>query len=173
MNKAAEGELGSERPERPIAPTSSGGAATRTAGGVSALHLYKPGQGTYVRWGTAIGIGIIAFGIAYACSEWLGDQNPWIQQSVPVLVMAALAYGTFWLVGQQKAVVDFLVATEGEMKKVNWSSWREVWGATKVVIVSVVSLGIMLCLVDLLFMFWFSAIGVLKTGGIGSFFKTQ
>jgi preprotein translocase SecE subunit len=173
MNKSADDERGGERTERPLAPTPTGGAAAQASGGASALHLYKPGQGAYVRWGSAIGIGIIALGIANGCYEWLADRNLWVQVLVPVLILLVLAYGAFWLLGQYKTVVDFMIATEGEMKKVNWSSRREVLGATKVVIVSVISLGVLLCVVDVLFIFWFETIGVLRTHALGSFFKTQ
>ena len=96
-----------------------------------------------------------------------------VRRGTEVVVMVLMAYLAFWLFGQYKAVVDFMVATEGEMKKVNWSSWREVWGSTKVVIVSVLALGVLLCVVDVLFIFSFEAIGVLRTGVLGQFFKTQ
>jgi len=173
MNKSADDERDEQREERPSAPTPTGGQAARGSGGGSALHLYKPGQGPYVRWGSAIAGGILALGVANVCYEWLADQAEWVQLFVPVLLLLVMAYGLFWLFGRYHAVVDFMVATEGEMKKVNWSSRREVLGATKVVIISVLALGILLTIVDILFIFWFETIGVLRTGGLSQLFKTQ
>jgi preprotein translocase subunit SecE len=58
--------------------------------------------------------------------------------------------------------VDFLIATESEMKKVTWSSRKEVWGATKVVIGMVIFLAVGLFCVDFAFTWFFWKIGVLK-----------
>ena len=174
MNKSADDERGEERTERPYAAAPTGAQAQRgTGGGATALNLYKPGQGVWVRWLSAGGAGIIALGVANACREWLANQNEWVQIFVPVGIMLVFAYGIFWLFGKHRGTVDFMIATEGEMKKVNWSSRREVFGATKVVIVSVIALGVLLCVVDLLFIFWFEAIGVLRTGVLANFFKSS
>ena len=81
---------------------------------------------------------------------------------IPVAVLAAAVYLVFWLVGRKRSTVDFMIATEGEMKKVNWSSRKEVLGATKVVIFTVLALGLMLAIVDFVFMLVFSLIGVLR-----------
>lgn len=57
--------------------------------------------------------------------------------------------------------VDFLIATDSEMKKVNWTSRRELIGSTKVVIVFMFFIAFLLFVIDILFgylMFW---IGVL------------
>ncbi|MBU0718456.1 MAG: preprotein translocase subunit SecE [Planctomycetes bacterium] len=56
-----------------------------------------------------------------------------------------------------------MVATEGEMKKVSWSSKAEVIGSTKVVIMFTVLLAALLFVVDLVFQRFFTYIGVLKT----------
>ena len=40
----------------------------------------------------------------------------------------------YYLVCLKPKVVDFLIATEGEMKKVNWSTRREIMASTRVVI---------------------------------------
>jgi preprotein translocase SecE subunit len=61
-----------------------------------------------------------------------------------------------------RRVCDFLIATDGEMKKVNWSSRREITGSTKVVIFVVVALGLFLFFVDILLMLFFSEIKVLR-----------
>ena len=57
-----------------------------------------------------------------------------------------------------------MIATEGEMKKVNWSTRREVIGSTKVVITITIFLAILLFCIDLVFQALFRAIGVLRVG---------
>jgi preprotein translocase subunit SecE len=66
-------------------------------------------------------------------------------------------------VGLNRKANDFFIATEGEMKKVNWSSRQEIVRSTKVVVVTVILFGAFLFLADVLFMEFFSAIKVLQT----------
>jgi preprotein translocase subunit SecE len=127
------------------------------------FRVYKPGQGTHVRWGTAIGAGVIALAGANFVYEYLAPvAGAWVRTLVPVVLLLGAAYLVFLLVGQRRGSVDFLIATEGEMKKVNWSTRQEVFGATKVVIFTVLALSVMLFLVDIFFMLIFSGIGLLK-----------
>jgi preprotein translocase subunit SecE len=57
---------------------------------------------------------------------------------------------------------DFLIATEGEMKKVNWPARKEVTGSTLVVIWTVILLTILLFVADFLFSRLFLWIGILE-----------
>jgi len=68
----------------------------------------------------------------------------------------------YWFVGLARKPVEFLIATDGEMKKVNWTSYREVKGSTIVVIVATFLIAGLLYLVDMGFSFLFSAMGVLE-----------
>ena len=139
--------------------------------GSSAFWIFKPGQGQYVRWGTAIASGVIIIGFAAFLREQLTRfQNEWVEYLVPAAAVVVLAYLLFRLIGQNRTVVDFMIATEGEMKKVNWSSRREVFGATRVVIVTMLSLAVILFLVDILFMFFFESIDVLRVGMLSRLF---
>jgi preprotein translocase subunit SecE len=52
-------------------------------------------------------------------------------------------------------VVDFLVATETEMKKVSWSSRAELVGSTAVVIVTVFALALFIYTADTIFIYVF------------------
>lgn len=144
------------------------GAAGHSAGhaGAALFSTYKPGQGSYVRWGTAAGGGLVALAFAAFLSDELTivTQNEYVQYLVPVIGMLALGIVLFRLVGQNKRVVDFLIATEGEMKKVNWSSRREIIGATKVVIFTMLAIGLILFVVDVFFIYFFDLIGVLRIG---------
>jgi preprotein translocase SecE subunit len=173
MNKAADEErLTQER--RKAAPAPTGGPPSRRPGGGSALHVYKPGQGAYLRWGSAASAGVIVIGAAAFLREQLTRfQNEWVQTLLPVALLVVLGYLLFWALGQSRSVVDFMIATEGEMKKVNWSTRREVLGATRVVIVTVIALGAVLFAVNILFMFIFEAIGVLRIGMLANIFGGQ
>ena len=170
MNKAVDEGRGAHERHGASMPPSAGAAARRPAGG-SAFHVYKPGQGAYVRWGSAAAAGIVVVGAAMFLREQLTlAQSEWIQMLVPVVLLVVGGYLSFRFIGQSRSVVDFMIATEGEMKKVNWSSRREVLGATKVVIVTVIALGSVLFAVNILFMFVFESIGVLRIGMLAKIF---
>jgi preprotein translocase SecE subunit len=153
----AEDTLSVEQPREPTRrPSGALGQAARSSGGLlSRLRhirdIYKPGQGKHVRWGSAIGGGVIAAAGARFLYEWLrlplGDSVV-ARTLIPVGLLVVLLWLIFWLVFQ--------------MKKVNWSSRKEVLGATKVVIFTVLALGFLLFIVDTLFMLMFSGMGVLK-----------
>lgn len=68
----------------------------------------------------------------------------------------------FWLVGNKRRSVEFLIATDGEMKKVNWSTRREVYGSTVVVVVATFLIAAVLFVIDLGFAEFFESIGVLQ-----------
>ena len=67
----------------------------------------------------------------------------------------------FWLAGRREKTVDFLIATDFEMKKVNWSTPKEVIGATWVVIGAAVLISASLFVFDLTFRAFFKFIGIL------------
>ncbi len=78
---------------------------------------------------------------------------------VVLLVGAGLI---FLFMGSKPSSCEFLIATDGEMKKVNWSSRREVLGSTWVVISASFLIAGMLYMVDLAFQSFFVAIDVLQ-----------
>lgn len=135
--------------------------------------FYKPGQGYYTRLGTAIGAGIliIAGGKfihgALAGSPWL---DPGGAYYLPVLYGSVMAFllimgsVVYWLVGLSHGANDFFIATEGEMKKVSWSSRKEVIRSTKVVIFTVIVMASVLFVADVVFLFIMHSIGVIRTG---------
>jgi preprotein translocase SecE subunit len=71
----------------------------------------------------------------------------WIQVGVPTVLFVAGAAFIFFLVNKPR-FADFLIATEGEMKKVSWSNRQELIGSTTIVIVTVVILGVFIALSD-------------------------
>jgi preprotein translocase SecE subunit len=171
---AAKGPRKPKAEKKNMSADAQAAAAPRPArpAGTSPFRLYKPGQGLYVRWGTTAGAGLVAMaGTSFLRGQMTNfTQLLWVQTLVPVALMVVLAYVIFRLVGQARSPVDFMIATEGEMKKVNWSTRREVMGATRVVIVTLLALGTVLFMVDLIFMAFFETIGVLKIPMLSSIF---
>ncbi len=86
----------------------------------------------------------------------------YLQTGVASTILLVGAIFLYWYVGVARRPVEFLIASDGEMKKVNWTSYREVKGSTIVVIVATFLIAGILYLVDMGFSFLFSAIGVLE-----------
>ncbi|HVU65307.1 MAG TPA: preprotein translocase subunit SecE [Phycisphaerales bacterium] len=78
--------------------------------------------------------------------------------AVMLLLGAALAY---WAAAVHRRFVDFLIATDGEMKKVNWSTARDIKMSTIVVIFASLVLSLSLFVVDLSFQWIFTKAGIL------------
>lgn len=140
------------------------------------FRLYKPTQGYWTRMLTGIGGGaIVLWGASWIFRQFGNYSNYqyglYLQAGAAILWIALFGILLFWLVGKKPSTVDFLISVEGEMKKVNWSTWPEVIGSTKVVILFTLLMSLMLVIMDTLFMALFSAIGVLKGPGIGSIFS--
>lgn len=87
----------------------------------------------------------------------------YLQAGAASLVILVGAVVIFWYAGMGKRTVDFLVATDGEMKKVNWSTKKEIIGSTQVVIVAAVLISLILFLIDIGFSNFFKLIGVLES----------
>jgi len=76
--------------------------------------------------------------------------------------LAGFALLAFWLMNKP-ANADFLIATDSEMKKVNWTSRKELIGSTKVVIFFMFLIAILLFGFDIFFGYLFYFMGVLKS----------
>ena len=68
----------------------------------------------------------------------------------------------YWYVGSSNRPVEFLIATDGEMKKVNWSTPKEIRGSTVVVIVAAFLIATILFAIDWVFGQIFRALDVLQ-----------
>jgi preprotein translocase SecE subunit len=120
--------------------------------------------------GTAIGIGVA--GLTGAFWLWGQLETTRIKGLEPVYTQAAAAgvialvtaIAAYIIVGLKPRPNEFLIAVDQEMKKVNWSSRREIIGSTWVVITITVALAAMLFGVDILFAAFFGAIDLLQTG---------
>ncbi len=143
-------------PARPVAP--EGGFFER----------YKPEQGKWTRTGTFVGLlALIVWGGLFLNERldvFAGDA--WwqllITPGIPLILVTVCGFAAWWISYCRPQSSDFMIATEGEMKKVSWSSRREVIGSTRVVIVITLLLAVMLFSVDLLFQTFFRWMGVLK-----------
>ncbi len=112
------------------------------------FDIYKKGQGRYARVVTFVAGIVLGTGGAIVLSNKLeAYAPPVVQYGVPSLLVALLGVLVFWLVNRPKSA-DFLIATEGEMKKVSWSSRKEIVGSTKVVIVATFLMAALLATVD-------------------------
>ena len=124
------------------------------------FDIYKKGQGRYARIVTFVAGVALGIGGAIVLSRKLGAYTPpVVQYGVPSLLVAALGLLMFWLVNRSRSA-DFLIATEGEMKKVSWSSRKEIIGSTKVVIVTLMIMAAILATVDVGFVVLFRFLGV-------------
>ena len=135
-----------------------------------AMSIYKKGQGYHVRLCSAIALAVISL----MGAKWVWDmlQNKllpgineaiWTQAGAAVLFTAILAVVGWWLIGNHRRSVDFMIAVEGEMKKVNWSTRREVMGSTWVVIFLTVFVAVFCFAWDFLFQLFFKSVGVLQS----------
>ncbi|MBY0312559.1 MAG: preprotein translocase subunit SecE [Phycisphaerales bacterium] len=75
-----------------------------------------------------------------------------------ILIGAVIGY---YATAVHQRFVDFLISTDGEMKKVNWSTVRDIRMSTTVVIFAAFMLAGSLFVVDFAFQWFFRAIGVL------------
>jgi preprotein translocase subunit SecE len=74
---------------------------------------------------------------------------------VPAGLFVVLGLLIFWLINKP-SVADFMIAAEGEMKKVSWSSRKEIAVSTVIVIVVVIVMAVILYVTDLSFRVFFN-----------------
>jgi len=144
-------------PEVKSAPSAGGGFFT----------IYKKGQGYWTRISTAGGVALLLAFTAF----FLHSRLPVLFSSLEgrpraltgvvtgVVVLGGLLA---WRLMNKPDNVDFLIATDSEMKKVNWTSQKELIGSTKVVIFFMLIIASVLFLIDVLFGYFFWMITVLK-----------
>ena len=120
------------------------------------FSIYKRGQGKYTRlcsaFGAALVVGLGCFKLYKKLDAW--DIDLWTKTMVPAGLFVALGLLIFWLINKA-SVADFMIAAEGEMKKVSWSSKGEIAVSTFIVIVVVVIMAVLLGATDLGFRTFF------------------
>jgi preprotein translocase subunit SecE len=144
--------------------------------------IYKPGQGYWTRLGTGIATGLIILltiqflwqNLRPAIEQWLTPAGATTEQGIAAAVKArnvtlgvcigtaAVLGGLAWWLMNKPTNADFLIATDSEMKKVNWTSKKDLIGSTKVVIAFMFLIAFFLFVVDVVFGYIFYFIDVLK-----------
>jgi preprotein translocase SecE subunit len=166
VDDKARAEAPVEKPEAPK-PAPKPASAPKAQGGF--FTIYKKGQGYWTRMGTLGGAALIglwsAFFLYSHFQVWLLDannrpRNRWI---MGLVVLYLVVYSLIaWVVMNRKGNVQFLIETDSEMKKVNWTSKQELIGSTKVVIGFMFLTAAFLFVMDLIFGSLFYYLDVLK-----------
>jgi preprotein translocase SecE subunit len=156
--------------------------------------IYKSGQGYWTRMGTAAAAALLALltvgflyrelpvPLASAFTPSNMDTFPnadraaavnhaaLLARNATLAICAAFLIGfsilTFWLMNRPTNA-DFMIATDSEMKKVNWTSRKELIGSTKVVIAFMFMIAFLLFGLDVVFGYFFKMLTVLKSGPFG------
>jgi preprotein translocase subunit SecE len=150
------------------APADYKPAAAAAAAGRGFFTIYKKGQGYWTRMGTVAGAALLAL----LTAQFLYQQGRvWFQAAngrpnMPVVLglvvgfLAVFSLIVFRIINKP-SVADFLIATDSEMKKVNWTTKAELIGSTKVVIGFMFVIAILLFTFDTVFGFVFHWLRVL------------
>jgi preprotein translocase subunit SecE len=125
------------------------------------FKIYKRGQGKYTRLSSAfagaiiVGLGCMRLYNRLEAVSW-GSQRAalWIATMIPTGLFLILSLLVFWLVNRP-SIADFMIAAEGEMKKVSWSSRQEIMVSTSIVIVVVIVMAALLGTTDFGFTLFF------------------
>ena len=126
------------------------------------FNIYKRGQGKYTRLSSAffavviVALGCLRLYTKLEAAEFGLEQQAalWVATLVPAGVFVILGLLVVWLVNKP-SVADFMIASEGEMKKVSWSSGEEIAVSTFIVIFVVFAMAVLLWVVDLIFRTFF------------------
>jgi len=127
-----------------------------------AFDIYKRSQGKYTRLYSTFGGAIIAglgcwqlYNKLQAANFGLTPKATlWVATMVPAGLFVVLGLLIFWLVNKP-VIADFMIAAEGEMKKVSWSSRKEIAVSTFIVIVVVIIMAVLLGVTDFSFQLFF------------------
>jgi len=149
--------------------------ARRDGAGPSFFTIYKKGQGYWTRVGTVMGVALVGALTVYNLYAYIPTFLPesvnhrtGVMIGLGVAIGFAIAYTVIaWRLMNKPTNVDFLIATDSEMKKVNWTSRRELIGSTKVVVIFMFLTALFLFLCDIVFIFIMRLLHVLKFGYFG------
>jgi preprotein translocase subunit SecE len=137
--------------------------------------LYKRGQGYWTRMGTVGGAvmigGFTAYNIYVQLPTFLPDSishETGLKIAAGLVVLFSIGYAWLaWHLLNKPSNVDFLIATDSEMKKVNWTSRTELIGSTKIVIIFMFLIALFLFAVDQIFAWLMFFLHVLKVSPLG------
>lgn len=110
------------------------------------LKFYKRGQAKTTRLSAAvIFMAVVAVGCFVLYQQLTGYM---VAQAVaPSVVFVVFLALTYWF-SNKHSIVDFMIAAEGEVKKVSWSSKAEIIASTTVVIVVVAVMSLVILVTD-------------------------
>jgi len=86
----------------------------------------------------------------------------YLQAGVVVVVLLAGLFMVYHFVGSSPKPVDFLIATDGEMKKVNWSTRKIIQDSTTVVIAATFLIAAVIFVFDYVLSFVMKQAGILQ-----------
>ncbi|MEM7626003.1 MAG: preprotein translocase subunit SecE [Planctomycetota bacterium] len=121
-----------------------------------ALPIYKSGQGYWTRMLSAIGAGtLVLAGAAWLYTKIVPRYAPtenliYYQAGIATGVIIAFGLLIYFLLNKPK-IVDFMIAVEAEMKKVNWPTKKEIIGSTWVVICGTLFIAALLFVINIAF----------------------
>lgn len=120
------------------------------------FDIYKKGQGKYTRLCSGFGAAIV---VGMGCMQLYRildgtDLGLWVTTMVPAGLFVVAGFLVFWLLNRA-SVADFMIAAEGEMKKVSWSSRKEIAVSTFIVIMVVIIMAVLLGVTDINFKLFF------------------
>jgi preprotein translocase subunit SecE len=169
-------EPGEDKPrERAAKPSSPSGGGFFT--------IYKHGQGYWTRLCTTLGAAAV---LLMTTNFIWSNVPPYLRPALTPLnptsaqisaadgktrhITMAICAGFLvlstilvWKIINSPTNADFLIATDSEMKKVNWTSRKELIGSTKVVVFFMIIIATVLFLVDVFFGYLFYFLHVLKS----------
>lgn len=146
----------------------------RDEAGGGFFTVYKSGQGYWTRLITFLGfllLGALTAHFVYSIiygAGWTGRDATGrnIAAGIGVAVFLVWVLVEYWILNKPSNA-EFLIATDSEMKKVNWTSRKELIGSTKVVIFFMFMFAATLFIIDIVFGFVFHWMSVLKTNPFG------
>lgn len=130
-------------------------------GALLSAELFKRNQGRLVRLWTWVALAIVAVWGAWTLQARIFvEYADSVRIGVPTLIALVGMWAAFRLI-HYPPFADFLIDVEGEMTKVSWPAWSELWRATVVVLVTMFLFSIVLFGYDVLWQFLLQQIGIL------------
>ncbi|MDR1052800.1 MAG: preprotein translocase subunit SecE [Planctomycetaceae bacterium] len=129
------------------------------------FRRFKPSQGVLARRLTAFGIFIVFASGAYR--YFAASPELWIignsQRVVGIVAIAITLFGAWFAfrLVNWSTFANFLVSVEGEMEKVSWPSWEELYSTTVVVLTFFLILAGLILIFDLAWMQLFKIITII------------
>ncbi len=122
------------------------------------FKIYKRGQGYYTRlWGAIMVSVVVVIGSWVLHKQLLVFDNPWVEMLIPAGVCVVFGALIAWI-SNRASMADFMISAEGEIKKVSWSSRKEIVVSTIIVMIVVAVMAGMMRLTDFIFGYLFQEV---------------